>query len=389
MNYKYGFAVALLACAVAMPAQAQDNYVSGTAVYTDDDRNRLVDDQLGGVELSLGRYFTDHLALEGRVGTHSLDGNDDLRLVEFGLNAKWAFARENRFSPYLLLGIGTLDADSDIFGDDSGRFTTYGFGADIKFNNSPLSANAEYRFRESDQFGQDFGDQVFAIGLNYRFGKSKSMPAPPPAPVDGDADGDGVKDSMDECPNTPAGYRVDSRGCPMDSDGDGVIDALDECPNTYRGAEVDAKGCEMDDDADGVVNRLDECPDSAPGAVVDRKGCEIEDVIELEGVNFETNSDRLLPSSSAQLDDVVDALKRYPQLVVEVAGHTDSQGDAGYNQGLSERRANTVRDYLIRGGANGDNLSAKGYGESEPVADNSSAEGRAENRRVELRILER
>ena len=379
-------ATTLLACAFALPALAQDNYVTFSGVYTDDDRNRRVDDSFGGVEISVGRFLNDYFALEGRAGTHSLDGTDDLRLVELGLNARWVFARDNNVSPYLLLGIGTLDADSDLLGDDSSSFTTYGGGLDFKFTDSRWSGKAEYRFRESDHFGLDMGDQVFALGLNYAFGKEKELPPPPP-PVDGDADGDGVRDSRDQCPNTPAGYRVDSNGCALDSDGDGVVDALDECPNTYRGAEVDAKGCEMDDDQDGIVNRLDECPDSAPGAIVDNRGCEIEDdVIDLEGVNFETNSDRLVDATSAILDDAAATLRRYPDLMVEVAGHTDSQGDASYNEGLSERRANTVRDYLIRSGINGDNLSVRGYGENEPVADNSTAEGRAANRRVELRI---
>jgi len=224
--------------------------------------------------------------------------------------------------------------------------------------------------------------------FSYRFGAAdKPMPAPVAAP-DPDSDGDGVPDSRDACPDTPAGHRVDSRGCSLDSDRDGVVDADDKCPNTYRGAKVDATGCEMDDDMDGVVNRLDECPDTPAGARVDTKGCEIKDVIKLPGVNFETNSDRLLPGSDSVLRDAAATLEKYPDLIVEVAGHTDSSGAADYNQGLSERRAATVRDYLINAGANETSLSSRGYGEAQPVSDNATAAGRAENRRVELRIIE-
>jgi len=108
----------------------------------------------------------------------------------------------------------------------------------------------------------------------------------------------------------------------------------------------------------------------------------------LPGVNFETNSDRLLPSANSTLRDAATTLRRYPELVVEVAGHTDSDGAAEYNQGLSERRAITVRDYLINEGVRESNLTARGYGEQEPVADNATSAGKAMNRRVELRIRE-
>ena len=152
---------------------------------------------------------------------------------------------------------------------------------------------------------------------------------------------------------------------------------------------MDARGCELDSDNDRVVNRLDNCPNTRAGARVDVKGCEIREVIELPGVNFETNSDRLLPGAEQILADAAATLVMNQDLVVEVAGHTDSAGSAEYNEGLSERRANTVRDYLVSRGVNPGNLTAKGHGEAEPVADNATAEGRARNRRVELRILNR
>jgi OOP family OmpA-OmpF porin len=164
---------------------------------------------------------------------------------------------------------------------------------------------------------------------------------------------------------------------------------MDKCPNTPRGATVDAEGCELDEDSDGVVDRLDRCPGTPPNTQVDVRGCEIKETIELPGVNFETNSDRLLPGAEAELNDAAATLTRNPGITVEVAGHTDSDGAAEYNEGLSFRRASTVRDYLIAGGVAESRLTVRGYGESQPIADNATREGKAQNRRVVLRILER
>ncbi|MDH3363660.1 MAG: OmpA family protein, partial [Gammaproteobacteria bacterium] len=147
--------------------------------------------------------------------------------------------------------------------------------------------------------------------------------------------------------------------------------------------------CELDGDKDGVVDRLDECPNSAPGVQVDIKGCEIKAVIRLPGVNFETNSDRLLPGATSVLNDAVATLKKNPSITVEVAGHTDSDGAAEYNEGLSTRRATTVRDYLAANGIAEDRLTVRGYGESQPIADNTTRAGKAQNRRVVLRVIER
>ena len=182
---------------------------------------------------------------------------------------------------------------------------------------------------------------------------------------------------------------VDANGCEFDGDGDGVADGRDNCPNTVAGAKVDTSGCELDGDNDGVVDRLDKCPDSAESATVDTRGCEIKKEIRLPGVNFETNSATLVSDSRSVLDDAAATLKKNPGLVVEVEGHTDSDGDADYNKMLSTQRAEAVREYLIGAGASPEQLTAVGYGESRPIADNSSSAGKAENRRVVLRVLSR
>lgn len=214
---------------------------------------------------------------------------------------------------------------------------------------------------------------------------AQPAPAAPAAPKD--ADGDGVVDAQDKCPNTPAGAKVDAKGCELDSDGDGVVDRLDQCPDTPKGRKVNAQGCEMDKDGDGIVDGLDQCPGTEAGRVVDNRGCPLAKVVTLNGVNFDNDSATLRADAIAILDDAVATLKRYPALKVEVAGHTDDRAADDYNQALSERRAKAVMDYFVAKGVSADNLSAKGYGEAQPVADNGSAAGRAQNRRVEMRIL--
>ena len=200
-----------------------------------------------------------------------------------------------------------------------------------------------------------------------------------------DSDGDGVVDRLDECPGTPQGAAVDARGCEIDSDGDGVPDSRDRCPGTPAGAKVDQYGCELDSDGDGVVDSMDRCPNTPKGVPVDTNGCELATEFKLDGVNFEFDSAKITADSTAKLDDVVKIITRNPDVKVEIAGHTDSQGNDEYNMGLSERRAKAVEDYLIAHGAKDANMTVKGYGETQPVADNGTKEGRAANRRVEFR----
>ncbi len=210
-----------------------------------------------------------------------------------------------------------------------------------------------------------------------------------------DSDGDGVPDGADACPKTPKGARVDARGCPQDSDGDGVYDGIDRCPDTPRGAKVDASGCPSDGDGDGVVDGIDRCPDTPRGVKVDAAGCPIppkappifepgKKSLVLEGVNFEVDSDLLTKPSTAVLDQVAASLKEWTDVSVEVGGHTDSSGSDPYNLKLSDRRARAVMSYLEARGVPASRMSAKGYGESTPIADNKTKEGKAKNRRVEL-----
>jgi OOP family OmpA-OmpF porin len=206
-----------------------------------------------------------------------------------------------------------------------------------------------------------------------------------------DSDGDGVGDDADRCPGTQAGTAVDESGCPRPQDGDkdGVMDADDRCPATPAGIAVDARGCDADVDRYGVKNEHDQCPATAAGATVDSRGCEVREEIRLPGVQFESDSDRLRPGAQSALNDGVETLKRNPGLVVEVAGYTDDRGNADYNLCLSVRRAKTVHDFLIDHGVRPVQLTWRGYGEADPIAENDTAEGRDTNRRVVLRVIAR
>jgi len=206
-----------------------------------------------------------------------------------------------------------------------------------------------------------------------------------------DDDGDGVTNSLDRCPGTPAGIAVDANGCPLDEDGDGVPDTLDKCPNTPKGFKVDDNGCPVDADGDGVLNGLDKCPDTPPGAKVDRSGCpEVgEKLAVLMGIEFNFDSSEILPESRFILANTVQTLVSHPKMKVSVVGHTDSIGTDAYNQGLSERRAQAVKTYLIAQGIAEERMTTEGRGEKEPIAPNTTDAQRMKNRRVVFMVTEK
>lgn len=159
---------------------------------------------------------------------------------------------------------------------------------------------------------------------------------------DGDEDEDGVFDRRDHCPDTPANTPVDNRGCP-----------IPQYPATVKPVEPQSEVITLSDQGE---------------------------------VLFAFDSAQLTPAAQEQLVGLMDKLKNADVLSIKVVGHTDSQGTDAYNQALSERRASSVAAFLLEQGLAPDKLTSQGMGESQPVADNASEEGRAKNRRVELVI---
>lgn len=208
-----------------------------------------------------------------------------------------------------------------------------------------------------------------------------------------DSDGDGVADYLDKCPGTPSGVLVDAAGCPRDSDNDGVTDDKDACPGTPAGAAVDSKGCPLDSDGDGVADYLDKCPNTPPHIEVDETGCpkiiKKGEKIILD-VQFATNSADPDEASREILNGVAQTMKDFPEIKIAVRGFTDDVGSEAYNRQLSDRRAKAVMAYLEKQGVAGKRMSAKGFGEDPKhfVADNATEAGRAKNRRVEIESVE-
>ena len=376
-------------CVAGTVASAGEMYITPSAVHTDDDKYRQVDDMVGGGQISLGWQLSERVSLEAMGGYSWLSGVNDLKIWDASLNVLVAASPDSVVSPYVIGGLGMMGTDSKVMDAENSALATLGIGLMVRFGDSPVSLRLEHRVRSEFANTLTNDDRLTSLGLQFAFGREQPDLPPPPIERDGDEDGDGVPDSRDACPGSRPGQSVDEYGCArrIDSDDDGVFDEQDKCPDTYPGARVDTDGCELDSDNDSVVDRRDRCPDTRAGARVDVSGCEIQKVISLPGVNFETNSDRLLPGAERVLDDAAATLRMNKDLVVEVAGHTDSDGSAEHNEGLSERRAITVRDYLISRGVNRGNLTVRGYGEAAPIADNATREGKARNRRVELRIL--
>lgn len=411
-------------------------YVSPMFSYTFADKDRATKDGIGGT-VSIGKGFTAGLNLELTGFYTQMDpempGAND-KSVEFsgvGL-AAMLFPSRTLSNMFLVFALHQGQVDNHPTTPASTEFsyrtTVFDPGIGFVLPLSPylggfemaLRAEARYRMdahtrtEAGDGGKKDFYEGVVNVGVMIPLGKLPVEAGPATVEVveSGDADGDGVPDDLDQCPDTAAGAAVDGTGCEADTDGDGVVDSLDTCPDTAAGTPVDASGCPMstDADGDGVPDDLDQCPDTpagttvdetgcpppvesgcrapAPGEPISLEGCATGESIVLKGVNFEVNSSRLTANARVILNQVADSLTATPTLKVEIGGHTDSQGSDSFNQNLSERRAQSVYDYLVARGIDSGRLAVKGYGESQPVDTNETPEGRESNRRVEMKVLE-
>ena len=322
-------------------------------------------------ELALNYPQTHELLLQGAVAARPTARVGNFRLTPSFLTLKFNLLPEAVVRPYVGVGINVTAFSTQSASPFGLSKTTVGPAAQAGFDirlDDHWSLNADAKWARSrpvvDYEGNSAGHMkldpvLLGLGVGYRFGGkpahtapiAKAAPAPVLEPPPVDSDGDGVPDTLDRCPNTPKGVKVDARGCPLDSDNDGVPDYLDQCPGT------------------------------PPGLKVDASGCEIEELV-LTGVTFDTNSAHLTEESAVVLNKVVAVLRQRPNAHTEIHGYTDSRGSDAYNQGLSERRAAAVVQYLVEHGIAGPNLSARGFGKANPVAGNDTVEGRARNRRV-------
>ena len=236
------------------------------------------------------------------------------------------------------------------------------FGPFDVLNQGSIRAEAVYRmdFHDKNHLGNGgedrFDDVLLSIGVMIPIGGDGYEPIPP----------------ADKPPILVVPVIM-----PVDSDGDGVTDDLDQCPGSVVGVPVDEVGCALP---------ASRCKAGDAGQPVDLQGCATGDTVVLRGVNFDYDKSRLTANARTVLDFVVEALNASPSLTVEVGGHTDARGSEIYNQQLSQRRAASVRQYLLEKGIDAVRLTSKGYGESRPVADNQTDGGRELNRRVELKI---
>ena len=350
-------------------------------------------------------------------------GGNDYDWTHASGNLVLSPARGRWGNPYVFVGAGYTQLKPAT--GEKRSTNTFEFGGGVKlWMTDAVGLRFEARdvsFKPLENLsGQNhFHNMVLGAGLTFALGatprdtdgdgvpdrKDKCPGTPMGATVDSkgcpsDAVGDGVFDGIDTCADTPKGATVDAKGCPSDSDNDGVLDGLDACPNTPAGAKVDAKGCPTDADADGVFDGLDECAETPAGLKVDAKGCPIEvmeretelldtGLIRLNDVNFETGKAEIMPESYATLDAAGAVMLKWPQLRIEIGGHTDSRGGVARNKALSEARADSVRAYILRKfpALSPTQFSTKGYGPTRPVAPNTNPLNMAKNRRVEFVVL--
>jgi len=329
----------------------------------------------------LGLRFTPAIDAELDLGwaqsTTRLRGRS-YNLLDPRLNALYHFTPEHRLDLFVGGGLGfqrvevNRDSESPNAGrDDDGLYENpskdfiANLGPGVSFHIAgPLHARSDLRWLGS--FGGDdteahsdvFQNVEWTIGLDLR------------REVTSDTDGDGLPDTEDGCPTDPEdldGFE-DQDGCPdVDNDGDGVLDADDQCEGELE--------------TDNNYQDGDGCPDEIPQEVVKFTGV-------IEGIRFETGSDVIRRSSETVLSQALRLLQTFPEVRLQVQGHTDDQGDDDYNLDLSQRRSESVVRWFVEHGADARRLVASGFGEEQPVADNGTAAGRARNRRVEFQLID-
>ena len=367
----------------ASVAIADRFYVSPMATYTLADSDRGTKNGLGGT-VAIGKQFQQRFAFELAAHYASFkpdaNGADSAKLVS-GAVRGLLFPTSGGLYGLAGLGYGRFKDHPGLDPDYRSILWTVGMGylvGPFDLVATGVSLRAEVAFRSdmhrgeltADKYNNALNEGVASLGLLIPIGAGPA-PVAAPAPLAPEPEA--------------ASVEVVPVVAPTDTDGDGVTDDADQCPDTPPGTAVDATGCPLPEPTPPPVA---DCQSPENGAPVSLKGCKAGDKIVLRGVTFEFDRANLVPNAKTILDQAGDALLSAQNIRVEIAGHTDARGSDAYNSKLSNQRAQSVMNYLTERGIAADRMSAKGYGESEPVADNETDEGRELNRRVELKILE-
>ena len=369
----------------------------------------------GGFAISDTRGLTPNIDLMYRLGISSMeypvpDKNvvDKKKLyLESDINLNFKLLTDNyMFSPYISIGAGASQWNGYY-----GAYAPVGLGIQGHFGKVWVFLQSQYRF----SITSNVANHIFwGMGLGMSLPGKKVVPvvAAPPPPTK-DTDGDGIIDSLDACP-TVAGL-AQFQGCP-DTDKDGIKDSEDKCPTVpglakYGGCPIPDtdgdglndeedngptvaglaryNGCPIPDkDGDGVNDEEDKCPDVAGPA--SNFGCPVLEGFDAKAVQFNSGTATLTAAAQKELNDLVTLLQdtKYAPLKVAIEGHTDNTGKPAANQTLSEKRAASVKTYLVKKGVNADRLTTAGFGDTVPIADNKTAAGKASNRRVEFKVSE-
>ncbi|KIG17247.1 Outer membrane lipoprotein omp16 precursor [Enhygromyxa salina] len=296
-------------------------------------------------------------------------------------------------APFVLVGAGAMGVASNpiILGNDVDPAVHWGGGVKLYLHRYiALRVEGRHVLAAKQATQNSFTSHAeFLAGLSFTLGRAKPMVAPPPDP---DRDKDGFLNERDDCPDTPG---VSPDGCPpRDSDKDGFFDTEDACP--YE-AGVEPDGCPIrDQDGDGIPDSIDACktqPETDNG-FEDEDGCPDELPTEMrefsgiiQGIEFATDSSEITDATKPVLDRAIKVLTDYPDIRIEIVGHTDNQGTVEHNLELSKDRAESVKQYLVEGGVDAERLETRGAGQKEPVASNDTPEGQAKNRRTEFKLI--
>lgn len=368
----------LLASVFLLPLSARSEIKGGSVEITPfggynffEKRQNLEDSPLIGGRL--GYNFTKHFGIEGtwefmksyvddKSAKFSREGQftrpiHDVSITQFSGGLVYHFIPEARFNPYITAGYGVVHYSPKI---NNKNMSVINFGGGAKYW---LTDHIALRgdVRDNLILDETIHSVETTLGVVFAFGGKSAVSSPI------DSDGDGVLDTLDKCPGTPAGVKVDTDGCPLDSDRDGVADYLDKCPDTPAGVAVDKDGCPP------VVQKVvilasEPKVEEKVVAVVSEKKAEII-ILAFEDVHFDYNQSTLKPEAKVLLKKNIRLLKENPKAKIRVAGYTSASGTEEYNQGLSERRAKAVQEYLVSEGViTRTRLSTIGYGETNPAA---------------------